>query len=651
MSRRWLLLCGLLILVTIAACEAATPPPIPTAVATAGTTPSPLEPTAAPAPWPDERLVFSHLGKVWLADRAAPYPLTPGSDPVLSPDGKRIAYTLPVSGTGGPTHIYVLDLPSRQIAQVTSEPATYGPPAWSPDSRSLAYTSGSLLVVGEPLGEFQRVLATDVGLADGGTVTPVWSADGQMVLCPLLRLGPAELFAVRLADAEAVRLSYTGGYPSAGAYTVAPQDSALAAKGTVLYVNVPDGGTLWKVGLDGSDRQRIVPELDGIVGPLAYSPDGTRLAGLRQSAGSAAYSLWVVDLTTARLYAGPNLAVLPQVWRWDAAGQMLYWVVQAGVYRYSMATGQEQPVATLPPPTPTPTATPLPVEQLVVYYSDSVFHQIRPYGGVVSTKEIPPSQAVLTGYTLNDRGVVAFANGAEVNTLLLRGGTVNRLYTFQQEKLVLVEVVWSTQGNALLYTATYEDAAGTLGRRVDMGVIRLKPGTTAFQDLRPFGSLLDRSGASPLLYDEYTGQAIVVPWSGSRAFTRLDVYDVASGAVVRLLGVEGDGAVAVSADQHWAAATYYDAGGGRGAIRIYDLTAAEAATATLMLPEGTYAAGPLRWSPDSQYLAFMPLLGSPAAPAGQAQGIWVVRAETLEAVQVDPLQNAAAYLVGWQRGQ
>jgi Tol biopolymer transport system component len=646
MSRRWLVVCGLLVLAILAACEAATPPPIPTAVVQVEATASPVPPTATSVAWPAERLVFTHLEKVWLADGAAPFALTPGQEPALSPDGQRVAYVLPVSGTTGPSNIYVLDLPSGEISQVSKEPATYGPPVWSPDGRLIAFTSGGLLVVSDLLGEAQPVLATDVGAADGGPIAPVWSTDGQTVLCPLLRLGVAEIFAINLSDGQAVRVSYTGGYPAAAAYLVAPQDTTVARKGTVLYVNVADGGTLWAVGMDGSARQRILPELDSIVGPLAISADGTRLAGLRQAPGSQGAALWIVDLTTGKLYTGPTLAAMPQLFRWDSAGQTVYWVTQAAVYRYTLTTGQEQQVGALPPPTPTPTATPLPVEQLLVYYADNAFYQARAYAGVEQKKDIPPSQAVLSGYSLS-KGMVAFANGADIYTLQLRGGTVNRLYTFQQEKLVLIEVVWSVQGNALLYTATYEDATGTLGRRVDLGVIRLKPGTLTFQDMRLFTSLTDRSGATPLLFNEDTAEAIVVPWSGSREFTRLDVYDVGSGAVVRFLGVEGDGAAAVSTDLHWAAATYYDATAGRGAIRLYDLTAAETFTRTFLLPEGTYTQGPLRWSPDSQYLAFMPLLGNPEAGAQQAQGIWALRAETLEAVQVVPLENAGACLVGW----
>jgi len=486
-----------------------------------------------------------------------------------------------------------------------------------------------------------------VGVRGEGKVVPAWSADGQILLCPLTQLGGPELFALRLDDGQAARLSYTGGYAASAPFAGMSKETKVATQDTVLYVNEADGGTLWAVHVDGSGRQRIVPELDHITAVMRLSPDGGRLAGLRRAPGERVYTLWTLDLTTGSVYAGGTLGELPDLFHWAADGQTLYWVSQAALYRYNLGANEGQVVAQLPPPSPTPTPTPLPVSQRLIHYADGTFYQAEAYVGSEPLKNMPPSVAVVSGYSLHG-GVVMFTRGADVYYLQLRGGVPTRLYTFQQERLVLVEATWSVQGNVLLYAATYEEEEGTtFGRRVDLGMIELKPSTREVVRVHRFTSLVDRSGAAPVLLDEERGQAIVVPWSGGRAFSRLDVYDVESGVEVGFLNVEGDGVAAVSEDWHWAAATGYDEAAARGFIRFYDLTTAEAISKTFLLPEGTFTNGPLRWSPEGEYVAFIPLLGDPGDRVERAVGIWVVRAETLEAVQVVSLEEPTAFLVGW----
>jgi len=67
------------------------------------------------------------------------------TDPVFSPDGNRVAFGSDRDGSEG--NIFVLDLATRQIAQVTHEPSTgrvnlnpgAGRPTWTPDGRAIVY--------------------------------------------------------------------------------------------------------------------------------------------------------------------------------------------------------------------------------------------------------------------------------------------------------------------------------------------------------------------------------------------------------------------------------------------------------------------------------------------------------------------------------
>lgn len=646
MSRRWLALWGLLIVACLAGCELATPPPVDTP--TVGVTEVPVLPTETPVAWPSEPLVFAHLEKIWIAEGAAPYALTLGRAPTLSPDGQQVAYLLPDPEEEELSQVYVLDLRSGQIFLVSGPPAAYSRPTWSPDSQSVAYVNGAVVVVSDARGEVQRVVATDAGVADGGTIPIAWTHDGGQIVCPLTRLGVPELFALSVADGQAVQLSHTGGYLSTSPFVVLPEDTSLGLRDTVLYTNHADGGTLWLVGIDGTGRRRVLPRLSGVVAQMVLSPRGQRLAGLRQGSGEPAYALWAVDLTTDKLYEGGTLDRPPDLLRWGEGGQVLYWVSEAQIYRYTLASGKGEAIAQLPDPTPPPTATPLPVVHRVLYFYKRTFYQAEPYAEAEPLKDLSASLVVSSGYTLHD-GTVAFPREADLYRLLLEGGVPRRLYTFQEEGLVGVEVVWSLQGNALLYAATYEEEEATLGFRVDLGILQVDP-----IKLHRFASLTDRTGATPLFYDEDSGEAIMLPRGGDPSFLSLEVYGVEEGQIQRILPVGGEGTAAVSPDRAWAVATGYDNEAGHGFLRTYRLTGTATLTPgqsisqTFPLPEGTYTWGPLRWSPDGQYVAFIPIRGDPWGEGGEVEAIWVLQVETLEARPVVAIDDADVYLVGWR---
>jgi WD40-like Beta Propeller Repeat. len=71
-------------------------------------------------------------------------------------------------------------------------------------------------------------------------------------------------------------------------------------------------------------------------------------------------------------------------------------------------------------------------------------------------------------------------------------------------------------------------------------------------------------------------------------------------------------------------ATAYDAEAGHGLIHVYDLTIPGPPSETYALPDGTFVHGPLHWSPDGRYVAFVAYVGDPASPQ-RAEGIWVLR--------------------------
>jgi hypothetical protein len=608
-------------------------------------------------------LTFTHLEKIWLSDGGTPRALTTGESPVLSPDGQHIAYLLSAGETEGHSQVYILDLRTNGITLVSGPPAFNGTPIWAPDSKAVAYVSEGILVVADISGDPIRAVASDVGVIGEGQVLPVWASDGQTIVCPLTRLGAPELFAVSLGDGQAVQLTHTGGYETSAPFTVLWRETTLGSANSVLFTNLADGGTLWLVSLEGGDRRRVLPEVDQVVDRLFLSPSGFVLAGLRPAKEGLGYSLWFYDLLAETFETGGNLASAPGTVRWAEDGRTLYWVHEGALLEYSPAR-QGHAIAALPPPSPTPTTTPLRVVQhLLYYYEDedeaSIF-EAEPYADPEFLRYLPSSQAVSGGYVLHEGGeafpggVIAFPREPDLYVLEpLEGGSPRWLYAFQDVGLESITVIWSLQGNALLYAATYEQEEGTAtGRRVDLGIIDIegKGHQARAQGLRRFAFLTDAAGATPLLYDEDSGQAVFIPLTEGFAFARLEIYDVASGELVRAVPVEGKGTAAVSPDLRWAVATGYDSAAGRGNLNLYDLKADEVVAQKALLPEGTFAIAPLCWSPDGQYVAFVLVEGAPSGPVqGQvAQAIWVLQPEPLAVREVVALDVSPVYLVGWR---
>lgn len=632
----------LLLLLTVVGCEMPTPPPpvSPTIPVTATATATPVPPTPVPPAWPAQRRVFEYLDKIWLVEGGAPYALTPGRAPALSPEGERVAYLLPDPAAPEQADVYVLTIESGEFTRLSQRPGNYGPPVWSPDGQRVAYTAGPILVVSPASGGEERVLVQDV--APGARIG--WSSDSSALVCPLMREGETDLYAVRLADGETTRLTHVGSFPGAGTFLVLAPGPAAADRDLVLFAYPGEGGTLWAVRLDGSERRRFLPEPDQVVGDLAVSPDGRYLSGLRQGGADTPYEIWMVDLTTGELSTVATLQEPPLLLWWDGASGSLYWVDVGALWRYVAGEPGTSMAGRLPTPTPLPTATPLPVPQRLVYYHEAVFYQVEAYRGKVGTKEIPAAYAGASSPVLRN-GNVAFVLGPDVYTLQLEGGVPRLLYTFQQEGLLGVQVVWSRAGTHLLYTAAYSQAEGSaFGVRVDLGLLEVA-GPAQVR----FASVTDWAGAVPLAYDEETGQAVVLPRGQDPAFVALHAYDVRTGQLKQLYAVDGEGTAAVSWDQRRAVVTGYDRENRRAFLRLYDLEHPEVAAQTVVLPEGLYCWGPLAWSPDDRYMAFIPLRGDPfGAPEASPEGIWLLVPETGELLSVASVDTPQAWLVGWR---
>jgi Tol biopolymer transport system component len=151
--------------------------------------------------------VFALLaaGAIAWALRPVPAPFetrleitTPATDdPIslaLSPDGRRLVFV--ASATGGPSQLWL-----RPLDQATAQPLagteSAAFPFWSPDSRSVAFFSGTQLKRLDIGSGLPRTLARSGGGSRGGS----WSADGVIVFAH--------------NSGQLVRVPATGGVPAA----------------------------------------------------------------------------------------------------------------------------------------------------------------------------------------------------------------------------------------------------------------------------------------------------------------------------------------------------------------------------------------------------------------------------------------------------
>ncbi|MBE0642600.1 MAG: S9 family peptidase [Bacteroidetes bacterium] len=116
------------------------------------------------------------------------------SSPRLSPDGARAAFTIREADTTANawrTQVYVVDVKTRAVTQVTQSDASCSDPAWSPDGSRLCFLSSRPFINSE--GARQEGVTALFSLpADGGEATVlavlekdidsyVWSPDGKRI--------------------------------------------------------------------------------------------------------------------------------------------------------------------------------------------------------------------------------------------------------------------------------------------------------------------------------------------------------------------------------------------------------------------------------------------------------------------------------------
>ncbi len=134
----------------------------------------------------------------------------PIMSPAWSPDSRRLAY---VSFEGSRSSIYVQQLRTRNRIQVSSEPGINGAPSFSPDGRKLVITlggvDGNLDIYTLDLSTRQkRRLTTHRAIDTEGT----WSPDGRYIYFTSDRAGGPQIYRIAANGGTPERITFEGSY-------------------------------------------------------------------------------------------------------------------------------------------------------------------------------------------------------------------------------------------------------------------------------------------------------------------------------------------------------------------------------------------------------------------------------------------------------
>ena len=217
-------------------------------------------------------------------------------DPAVAPDGRRIAFDAPRSGT---RRIWIADERGRNAQQVSldsSEAVSHVAPRWSPDGNRIVYqeiehTRFDIRVVD---------VATRAGTAvtddDFQDVNPVWDGSGRAIYFSSYRAGGMNVWRVPVAG------NGTPTGPPAQITTGAGQDVQLSvpsADGRLAFTVLQLNADLWRLPVDpASGRPRGAPE--PVVATTredsrgAWSPDGRLVAFNSDRAGGM--NIWIRSL-------------------------------------------------------------------------------------------------------------------------------------------------------------------------------------------------------------------------------------------------------------------------------------------------------------------------------------------------------------------
>ncbi len=170
----------------------------------------------------------------------------PIMSPAWSPDSRRLAY---VSFEGNKSSIYVQQLRTGNRIKVSDDPGINGAPSFSPDGRKLVITLGGIdgnldIYVLDLSSRQKKRLTTHRSIDTEGS----WSPDGRYIYFTSDRAGGPQIYRIRATGGTPERVTFEG------SYNARPR---LSPDGDKLAVLTLDRGN-YRIGIVDLDRKSLL---------------------------------------------------------------------------------------------------------------------------------------------------------------------------------------------------------------------------------------------------------------------------------------------------------------------------------------------------------------------------------------------------------
>jgi WD40 repeat protein len=245
----------------------------------------------------------------------------PGLDGVArwSADGTKLVFS---SERDGNSEIYSMNADGSSQTRLTNDPAQDSTPSWSPDGTRIAFTRlpaggttpQTVVMNADGSGQTQITQGTPTpapeGVQGGGFFHSNWGPDGRIAVAAFT---PGTLFEIFLMNADGSNLTQVTNDPSSNSLT--PTWSPDGRR--IAYVKQGETGSIHSISVDGTgDAALTAGTAQDAVG--AYSPDGTKIvfSSNRDGGRNQLYTMNADGSAQTRLLTTTSNEVAPE---WQSA--------------------------------------------------------------------------------------------------------------------------------------------------------------------------------------------------------------------------------------------------------------------------------------------------------------------------------------------